>query len=329
MQLVNIGAQTEIYIPAELCDILLNQPHRGKLSTEQAILMSTVARRPPTINGESIVNLVRHHFGLDVIRPELQSFGITIGPDMAVVPGRILPKPGITYASSAAASISARASWNLVGIKFAIGAHLDNWAVLVIKDNAPSEFAGPLDQDLRDIVSGFRHICNASGMQITADPRYATAQLPGRDPSDPLRLAAVQIIQDTLLNVKPKPALILVMLASGDGAIYEGVKHLCDVRLDVATVCVQSSKIRRRNPHYLANVALKVNMKLGGVNHKLDADSQGWLNDAPTMIVGMDVTHPSPGSPVGSRKNRLFPLCILFDAHLHPTSIHRGRRGKR
>jgi len=240
-----------------------------------------------------------------------------------------LPKPGITYASSVAALISDRASWNLVGVKFAVGAHLDNWAVLVLKDSVPSEFAGALDQDLRDIVSGFRHICNASGMHITADPRYATAELPSKDPSDPLRHTAIQIIRDTLLNVKLKPALILVMLANEDKAIYEGVKHLCDVRLDVATVCVQSSKVRRRNPHYLANVALKVNIKLGGVNHKLDANSQGWLNGAPTMIVGMDVTHPNPGSARGCRKDRLFPSCILADAHLHPTSVHRGRRGKR
>jgi len=218
---------------------------------------------------------------------------------MAVVPGRILPKPGIMYSSSTA-SIDNKASWNLRGVKFARGARLDKWTVLVIKDSSRDEFAGSSDPQLFEIVAGFRNMCNVSGMQVTADPTYATALLPRKDPSDPMRRAAIDTIRKTLLAVKPKPTLIFVMLATGDKAIYEGLKHLCDVFLDVATVCVQSSKIRKKSPQYYANVALKVNMKMGGINHKLDANSGKWLNALPTMIVGMDVTHPSPGSALGT-----------------------------
>jgi hypothetical protein len=39
---------------------------------------------------------------------------------------------------------------------------------------------------------------------------------------------------------------------------------------------------------------------MGGVNHKLDPNSGKWLAGAPTMVVGMDVTHPSPGSAKGT-----------------------------
>jgi len=45
-------------------------------------------------------------------------------------------------------------------------------------------------------------------------------------------------------------------------------------------------------------VALKVNMKMGGINHTLDANSGMWLKRAPTMIMGMDVTHPAKGVSV-------------------------------
>ena len=41
-------------------------------------------------------------------------------------------------------------------------------------------------------------------------------------------------------------------------------------------------------------------MKLGGINHNLDMDSMQWLKQEPTMLVGMDVTHPGPGSLRGS-----------------------------
>ena len=327
MPLVDVGGQTSSYLPAEVCDILPGQPFRGRLASEHADSMVTVARRSPHMNAAAIVNQVRDQLGLDMTRPELRSFGVTIGPDMAVVPGRVLPKPGIKYLSSAAL-IDDQASWNLRGVTFAVGARLDNRAVLVIKDGSPrDEFANSSDQDLHWVVARFRNMCNVSGMHVTADPKYVTAQLPRKGPSDSLRQTAIETIRNALLNVNRKPTLFFVILANGDKAVYEGLKHLCDVRLDVATVCVQSSKFRRNDLHYLANVVLKVNMKLGGINHRLDPDSGKWLNSAPTMIVGIDVTHPSPGSAVGTRTNIVFSPQTIFDMCLHH-SIHRGRRSK-
>ena len=49
---------------------------------------------------------------------------------------------------------------------------------------------------------------------------------------------------------------------------------------------------------YLANVALKINVKVGGRNTVLvDALSRRipLVSDIPTIIFGADVTHPHPG----------------------------------
>jgi len=45
---------------------------------------------------------------------------------------------------------------------------------------------------------------------------------------------------------------------------------------------------------------LKVNTKLGGVNHLVDESSMKWLKEKSTMMVGMDVTHPGPNSIPGT-----------------------------
>lgn len=52
------------------------------------------------------------------------------------------------------------------------------------------------------------------------------------------------------------------------------------------------------NPQYCANLALKVNVKLGGVNCTLHQDSEVMktLMQQPTMIIGVDVSHAGPGS---------------------------------
>ena len=59
-------------------------------------------------------------------------------------------------------------------------------------------------------------------------------------------------------------------------------------------------KVRREKgqDQYFSNIALKVNAKLGGVNHRIDGQSLGWLKDA--MLVGMDVTHPGVGCVKGT-----------------------------
>lgn len=76
---------------------------------------------------------------------------------------------------------------------------------------------------------------------------------------------------------------------------------------------------------YLANVALKINVKVGGRNTVLvDALSRRipLVSDRPTIIFGADVTHPHPGEDSSpsiaavryseSLPNSLSGLTVLF-----------------
>lgn len=62
--------------------------------------------------------------------------------------------------------------------------------------------------------------------------------------------------------------------------------------------CCLTKHVFKMSKQYLANVALKINVKVGGRNTVLaDAISRRipLVSDRPTIIFGADVTHPHPG----------------------------------
>lgn len=317
--------------PPEVCDIRPDQGFKGELTDRKHVsAMVDVACKPPKENANEIVNRGIGMLGFRDSTPVLDSFGISVGTEMAVVPGRVLDRPGLSYSSGKSATIDGRASWNLRDVKFAVGARLDKWAVLVIQDGGRSDFKDVKDPELRRITNGFRMMCNDSGMEVQPlrEQAYAVVRLSPLG-NNRFREDAIGEIEQAMrgLMERAAPELVLVMLSNEDKAIYNGLKWLCDVKLDIATVCMQSEKVRkdRGQPQYFANVALKANMKMGGINHKLDANSGTWLKSAPTMIMGMDVTHATGGGPTNETRKHFYTCSCKHDlTGTFPISIHCG-----
>lgn len=76
------------------------------------------------------------------------------------------------------------------------------------------------------------------------------------------------------------------------------LKRICETDLGVISQCCLAKHVFRMSKQYLANVALKINVKVGGRNTVL-VDALSWriplVSDRPTIIFGADVTHPHPG----------------------------------
>ncbi|KAJ7594394.1 argonaute-like protein [Mycena floridula] len=297
LPLVDLGSQKKsVLVPPELCEILPNQPYKGKLSDENTAAMMIAAAKPPTVNASAIVGPGLDLLGYRQGSSLLSNFGVSVGTEMAIVPGRILPPPNIKYGVGTP-RVDEKASWNLRDVKFAKGGVLRNWVVLVIKDNNPrDEFVDANDPSLRAVMNGFIQTCKTSGIQVADSPHYLAVDLPPKDFKDPIRAKSIATIRTALQTVKTKPSFIFVVLSNGDKHIYSGLKHLLDVFLDVGSTCVHSAKIRKERGQlqYFANVALKVNMKLGGVNHTISGAE--LLLKKRTMLVGIDVTHPGVGT---------------------------------
>ena len=304
LPLLNIGnAKKATYVPAELCDIVKGLPFRGRLNDQQTSNMLRAALRNPKENSELIRGDGFAKLGIapGSAHDTLNNFGITIDQNMAVVPARILPPPGLTYGGNNRPRV-ADGSWNLNEVKFQRGGNIGRLTVMIIREqNRPHPWQGPEDQGMWDFIKAFANRCRTAGMTLAADRPIVqpTPPLPPGGPDDPSRSAALRIIKDkmaALAGANPRPTFLLVILNNRDNYIYPGIKRIGDVELGIHTVCMQYEKAYSRGDpkkqdQYFSNVALKVNTKLGGINHKLDAKDLKWLQEKKTMVVGADVTH--------------------------------------
>lgn len=98
---------------------------------------------------------------------------------------------------------------------------------------------------------------------------------------------------------------LLVILPSKDTGLYEKIKYEAEVNQGIQTIfCVDPNKkggdkgqLDMHLNTFSINLCFKINSKLGGFNHRLNLQGteMGFFGER-TMVVGVDVTHPAPGS---------------------------------
>ncbi|VAI89449.1 unnamed protein product [Triticum turgidum subsp. durum] len=92
--------------------------------------------------------------------------------------------------------------------------------------------------------------------------------------------------------------LLLAILPDNNGALYGDIKRICETDLGLISQCCLTKHVFKISKQYLANVSLKINVKMGGRNTVL-VDALSWriplVSDIPTIIFGADVTHPETG----------------------------------
>lgn len=279
-----------------------SQSFRGRLDDREITNMLSYACKPPQDNFNEMINRGLSLLALDPGAGSLDAFGISISETMTSTPFRELPAPrGLVYSSSPLHVQEATGSWNLAKVKFHVGATVSKWAIFVILD----ELKPRSDDEISRVWRGFKESCQKSGMKFTNEPPtiVKTSALPPQFKGKE-HLRGIEEIKRAVKRVlrSGNPTFILVLLHFRDAKLYPGIKRICDVEFGVHSVTIVLNKVlKNKGPQqYYANVSLKLNQKLGGINHILDAESTTWLTKECTMLVGMDVTHPGPSSRSGT-----------------------------
>ncbi|KAL8868287.1 MAG: hypothetical protein Q9174_005088, partial [Haloplaca sp. 1 TL-2023] len=290
---INVGTKEKpSYVPPELLTVEPGQQYNKKLNESQTTAMLDFAVRRPAENARRIVEQGAAMMGLSTTNQKLLDFGVKVAPQLITVRARVLPPVQVQYRAGKVVH-PRNGGWNILGLQFSTAKQLQKWTFFRFVNN---EVGGAQ-------IKEFMNYMGNSGVKF-APPQPITGVdeflLPGRANQD----ANDAKIRMHIARAAENGLQMLFCIIPKDDFIYSRVKFWGDVHFGVHTVCSQLTKMIKNhsvNPDYAANVAHKFNLKLGGSNQNISTDRlPGMLRDGKTMLVGMDVTHPSPGSLKGS-----------------------------
>ncbi|KAG0370845.1 Piwi domain-containing protein [Gamsiella multidivaricata] len=276
-------------IPLELCTVVEGQRYMKKLDQRQTADMIKFTCQPPHVRA----NIIKE--GLRILNYNnneyLKDWGMKISNEMTQVKGRMLAPPIISYhPSSQDANFKPRdGAWNLLGKKVAQGATLGSWGVVV--------FATERDVSQAQVNGFVRELvvtCTDTGMNIPNKSPPILYANPHGNIENSLRQAWQRAGQ----AVKSQPQLILCILPNTGVPLYAEIKRVTDTILGVSSQCVQIKHTWTPKKQYCANVCLKINVKLGGMNSHLAQNMLPFLTSKATILLGADVSHPPPGDSV-------------------------------
>lgn len=270
-----------VYLPMELCDIVPGQRHLKKLNEKQTAEMIKFTCQAPHVRSNKIST------GMTILHEKddeyLNEFGITMSNEMMTIPARVLPAPTISYhpASKEPLIQPKEGAWNLRDKMLAQGATLESWAVVVFGNEKEIPIAA-----CQKFITLLCSTCEECGVFIKAkQPPISYASPQGN---------IEQIVIDSYMvagnSYKTRPQLIMCILPNTGVPLYAEIKRVADTVIGVATQCIQNKHMYASKRQYCANVCLKMNVKLGGMNSFLTGPQLPFISSKPTIIIGADVT---------------------------------------
>lgn len=274
---LNVGSkERDIYLPIDVCNILEGQRCVKKLTDIQTSNMIRQTAKPAWQREKTINETVKSaRFSRDAVANE---FGIRVDPKMVEIQSHVLQPPKLKYSSGPAVTPDgSKGSWEMRGKKFYRGIEVCNWAVVVCDSRCRRD-------EYEKFVESLVEQSGTMGMKMSPHPRIV--QL-GRQ--------TVEVVFERLTESLGKLDLVVAIIDKRDSH-YNQVKRLGDTQggMAIATQCVLSNTVQKKcNQATLANICLKINARLGGMNSIIDPGTiPPLLRGMPVIIFGADVTHP-------------------------------------
>ncbi|KAL2925852.1 Protein argonaute 4 [Bienertia sinuspersici] len=199
--------------------------------------------------------------------PMLRSCGVSISSGFTQINGRVLPAPKLVFMQ-----------------KLVDPTKVERWAVVNFSARC----------DTRSLIRDLMKCAGMKGIGIE-EPFDVFEESPQNRRAPPL-VRVEKMFEDVQSKLPGAPKFLLCLLPERKNCdVYGPWKKKCLADFGIVTQCIAPTRV---NDQYLTNVLLKINAKLGGLNSMLTVEhspSIPMVSKVPTIILGMDVSHGSPG----------------------------------
>ncbi|XP_072983781.1 protein argonaute PNH1-like [Typha latifolia] len=286
---LQVGNQKKAsYLPMEACKIVEGQRYTKRLNDRQITsLLKVTCQRPREKEMDILQTVHKNGYEQD---PYAKEFGINISEKLTSVEARVLPAPWLKYHDTGKEKecLPQVGQWNMMNKKVINGCTVNYWACINFSRSVQESTARGFCQELA-------HMCQISGMEYSSEP---VIPIYSARPEQ-VEKALKHVYNAAINKLKGKELeLVLAILPDNNGSLYGDLKRICETDLGLISQCCLTKHVFKISKQYLANVSLKINVKMGGRNTVL-LDAISWriplVSDIPTIIFGADVTHPETG----------------------------------
>ncbi|KAJ7127554.1 argonaute-like protein [Mycena crocata] len=298
-------------IPIELCTVLPGQLFKSEVPDDKLKSLRADSVKFATKHPKERLDLIRKGSGIFKYQQSdyVLKFGVTVDQDFLSTEARVLPAPKLNYGAGGKASTVCHNRAEKVFFK---PATIEAWVLVIFESTTRFK-----DENAQEVATSLVKGCRKTGMTVrNANPiiRRINGQ---SNISKELQAAGAACVEK---NKVKSPSLFVVILPEGGNHLYTIVKQYVALQLGryrgfsaaaffypshyiisqkgVPTQCLKSPKCIGANFQFWANVALKINVKLDGINVITDPIQNAILGDPknPTVVMGADVMHPPPRS---------------------------------
>lgn len=292
------------YFPLECCTVLPGQRYARKTDEQQTAAMIKFTCQKPDVRARRIES------GLQELEAEkciqFKELGLSVDREMLRVEARVLDAPTLQYGESVSrprpsvlASVNSfififktmapqNGSWNLRDLRFQAGCTIQNWGVLIVADerDAPR-------RAVDEFVSALVNMAGRMGISVQdRNPPKVLARSDGSDLSSQLRR-----LSEDVERASGRPIEFVLCILRGQPHVYGAIKRITYTAMGIPSQCMLTKHLMGKNrspsPQYLGNLLLKINAKLSGRNSILTREFEPKCFERPTMVIGVDVTHPT------------------------------------
>ncbi|KAF9035930.1 argonaute-like protein [Panaeolus papilionaceus] len=301
--------------PMEVCSIVPGQFCRRSIPSDKTTDMVEFSKSAPSARLDLIAQKGRQLLSYGQSE-YVRQFGIDISANVMDVRARVLDAPAILYSNPRDIVRPRDGAWNLRSQKLYRPVEIGDWALVIFEERRFNM------SDAQAMAKDFVDNAKVLGIKFTGKSELPLA-IEFKNGQGNISAAMKQVGKQVFDQTKKPPSLMVAVLPDmGNAGMYIGVKHFGDIEMGVPTQCLKAGKCKRAKPQYWANV---VNAKMGGINSILQQHPLVDPNH-PTIVMGADVKHPSPGT---EGKPSFSALVSSFDSLCtRYTAISRAQTGR-